>query len=244
MDIWIKLLSSAAILSALAYLIGFFGNVIADQKPYLDDRRWGTELFGVFFFVNNVAFPGIIGGAIAIYAGGLGTNVWVQLSYFLLICVCGGVFLGESIALTRKVYNLEFLFANPKQEELGQFMNSFFLDASKYIPVWLPSFIFGYILTREYATQSTAWLLIFAIEVFLSLMFQAIVYSLIGVKELPKVDVFITGGKSVIRNATLIKYNDSNVRLRLGDEVTILERSRILKIIYKRDKATVPKKTL
>lgn len=244
MDIWIKLLSSAAILSALAYLIGFFGNVIADQKPYLDDRRWGTELFGVFFFINDVAFPGIVGGIIAVYAGGWSASVWVQLFYFLLICVCGGIFLGETIALTRKVYNLEFVFADPKQKEFGEFTNNFFIGASKYIPVWLPSFIFGYILTREYTTQSTAWLLIFAIEVFLCLMFQAIVYSLIGVKELPKVDVFIAGSRSVIRNATLIKYNDSNVRLRLGDEVTILERSQISKIVYKRDKTTASKKIL
>lgn len=232
MDIWLKIFSSAASLAVLAYLIRFFGNIVADTKPFFDDRRWGAEFSGVLFFLNIIAFPGIVGGIIALYVGGLPASIWTQLFYFLLISICG-VFFWGSFALARKVYDVELQPAKPEQKDYLEFLDKFCIKITKY--TWWPSIILGYVLTREYLTQSTTWLLIFTIEAFVSLVFQAIVYSMVTIKELPEVDIFIVGGKSVIRDAKLLKYNDSNVRLRIGNQIMILEKNQIAKIVFKKE---------
>ena len=57
---WQNLLSIipiAVVVSAIVFLVKFFGKVISDQTPFADDRKWLEEISGVKFFTGYVLSP-------------------------------------------------------------------------------------------------------------------------------------------------------------------------------------------
>jgi hypothetical protein len=83
----VSLVPPAIIISAIAYLVHFFGKIISDQQPYTDDRDWYAEVSGVFFFLGTILFYGVLGVLIALWLGDLYTGHWFR---FFIVIICGG----------------------------------------------------------------------------------------------------------------------------------------------------------
>jgi hypothetical protein len=46
---WQPWIAPTILISVVAFLSRFFGKIIADQRPFSDDRVWDIELSGIFF---------------------------------------------------------------------------------------------------------------------------------------------------------------------------------------------------
>jgi hypothetical protein len=98
-----NLITPAIIISLTVFLVHFFGKIIADAKPFADDRNWEIQLSGISFFINIIVIPSVIGFAIAWNLGNLVIFVhWVNL---FLITFCLYLLWRSSALLVAKVYH-------------------------------------------------------------------------------------------------------------------------------------------
>ena len=227
----VQLLPPALLVSAAAYLTHFFGKVIADQQPFVDDRKWHIELAGVYFFVNQVVFPGILGIAAALHWGSLGTgHKW----HLFIVSVIGAFLLFTNTILGDRLYQkksaLTKIFVRMAEDEKSwENFTTVFINLSALVFPWILSIILVYVMTLEYQMGNVWWFAAMAVEVFLAYLFLALNYSL-RITKLPKVDLYVVSSKKPLRGLMLLKLNADNVRLRDKDKVILLERSQVAKI--------------
>ena len=232
----LTLLPPAIIISVVAYLVHFFGKIIADQWPYADDREWYAEISGIYFLLGTVIFSGILGVLLALWWGGLGTGHWWR---FIIVILCGSWLWTIGCLLADKVYGLRNplicfwldLLAKDEKDATAETIRDGILKFNRWVPIWLFSIIFAYILTLEYRAGSWGWLLIIGIEIFISLIFMALNYSLMRI-HLPQVDIFFANGDDPIRDATLIKVSDDDVRVKKEGQIIIISRSQVKQIDF------------
>ena len=234
----------AIIISVVAYLVHFFGKIIADQWPYADDREWYAEISGVYFFLGTVLFSSVLGVLLALWLGGLGTGHWLR---FIIVILCGGWLWTVSCLLADKVYDMknpliQFWLTLLAKDEKGATPVSIrddFLKICRWVPIWVFSIIFAYILTLECQSGSWGWIIIIGIEIFISTVFMALIYSLMRIR-LPQVDIFFANGDEPILDATLIKVSDDDVRVRKENKIIIVNKSHVQKIDFYLPKQNEP----
>jgi hypothetical protein len=232
----LTLLPPAIIISVVAYLVHFFGKIIADQWPYADDREWYAEISGIYFLLGNVIFYGILGMLLALWWGGLGTGHWWR---FIIVILCGSYLWAIGCLLAEKVYGLKNplirylldLYVKDWKDMTADKLRDGILKFDRWVPTWLFSIIFAYILTLEFRFESWGWLLIIGIEIFISLIFMALNYSLMRIR-LPQVDILFANGDDHIRDVTLIKVSDDDIRIRKEDQIMIVNRSQVKQIDF------------
>jgi len=227
-----QLIQPAILLSAIVFLIHFFGKIISDQKPFSDNRRWEIELSGVMFFANFIVLYGIIGASLAIKWNIVNSmGHWVSLFIVLFI---SGFIQFSTLYLTEQNYKiqmplLEKIRSNNKilnQEVKIPYMKK---KSTNRIVLGFSSLIFMYILISEYFIGDPLWFSIFAIEIFVSYLILAINYSLINIQPII-VDVYVAGQSEPVKQALLLKVNDDNLRLRQDDKIIILNKNKVDKI--------------
>ncbi len=256
---FLTLLPPAIIISVVAYLVHFFGKIIADQWPYADDREWYAEISGIYFLLGNVIFSGILGVLLALWLGGLGIGHWWRIIIivllgvnhwwrFIAVIICGGYLWAIGCLLADKVYGLKNplirylldLYAKDWKDTTADKLRDGILKFDRWVPIWLFSIIFAYILTLEFRFESWGWLLIIGIEIFISLIFMALNYSLMRIR-LPHVDIFFANGDAPIQNAILIKVSDDDIRVRKENQIVIVNRSQVKQIdFYPPEQGDIP----
>lgn len=227
------LIPPAILISVLAYLVRFFGKIIADQKPFSDDRGWEIEISGTFFFLI-IIFDVVLGTAGALYFGGFGIGHLIRL---IITTTLGLWLLVIGMFFVEKVYQIKY----PLIKELVKIatrgevdfkgVSNKFLSINYSLTTWIFPIIFAYIITIEYKSGSLLWMILNGSQVFLGFIFLALNYSLNKTK-LPKIDIFFTNGKNPIRNAILLKYNKDNIRIKQEERVVIVNRDFVQKIEF------------
>lgn len=230
-DNLLQLLPPALLVSAAVYLTHFFGKVIADQQPFADDRKWQIEIGGIYFFVNQVVFPGILAVAAALHWGDLGTGHWWRL---IIVSLIGGFLLFTNTLLADKRYQrtstLGKIFGRTSEEkEVWEKCTTVFIKLSALALPWLLSIVLIYVMTLEYRADNAWWFAAMAVEVFLAYLFLALNYSLRNT-SLPRVDVHLVDSKKPLQDLILLKVNSDNIRFRDKEKIILMERSRIAKI--------------
>ena len=234
----ILLIGPAVLISVLGYLVRFFGKIIADQKPFTDNRGWEIELSGISFFTNFLAIPGAFGFALAHYAGSLGAGHWI---HFIVVTLLGSWLLMVGALQAEEIYQIKFpvlqkiLTLSDKTMEWEPF-RKFVIGLNRFVPLWLFAILFCYILTLEYTAGDYIWLTVIAAGIFFNFILLALSYSL-RLLKLSKVDVYLIGLQEPLRDLVLLKTNDDNIRLREKDKVVILNKSQVLKIEIKIDQS-------
>ena len=229
----VNLIPPAVLLGVVAYLVRFFGRAITDQRPFADDRNWDIEISGIYFFLSFILFSGILGVLGALRFGTLYTDHWAR---FVIIGICitwlwllGGLY-------AKKVYGIKFLWlqsffiGDPDKEGKAEKLGESILKISRYIPLWIFSVIFIYILTLEYQSNSIGWMLFNGVEIFIGFIFMALIYSLLPLR-LPQVDIFFNDG-TAMQNVTLLKMNSDNIRIKDGDQVVVINRDQVKKVEF------------
>ena len=232
------LLTPTIIVAALAYLIRLFGKIISDQKPFSDDRNWEIELAGLFFFLNFIVAPGVVGYAAAYYLGSFGAGHWI---HFLVASFLGGWILVATIYLLQKIYQVKFpeasLFKQAKKDPTLQKLLEAMVGLNLITPQWALSIIFVYVGVLEYQSGSVPWMIYIGATLLFNFIFMASNHGL-RANLPPKVDVYLIGNPEPMKDLTLLKINEDNVRLRDNDKVIILNKSQVLKIEQKIDQRT------
>jgi hypothetical protein len=227
----IELLPPAIIVSAAVYLVRFFGKIIVDQSAFQDDRNWGIEVAGLLFFVNLVVVPGALAFALVHYVGALWMGHWM---HFLGVSILTAWLIITTTLLLEKTYQIKLplvpmLVRMPEDSEDYQAFKRAMLKADKYNPLWLIALLLSYLAILEYQSGSIVWTIFIGGEIFFCFIFMAINYSL-RTQRLAKADIYTLGNPEPMRDVTLLKINDDNVRFRDGDTVVLFNKSQILKI--------------
>jgi len=223
-----NLLPPTIAVATLAYFSRFFGKIIADQKPFSDDRTWEIELNG-FHFLLNLIVTGAIGIWLAslyqfdITAGGH----WANL---ILILVIGGALLFVSTAMTNNVYDIEM----PLMKIVAKDKASIhaWAVAGKFVPMSFVPIIIFYLLTQEYNAHNILWLAITACSALPVLIFLAFIHSLRSYKK-QHASVYFIDSRPPLLNVFILKVNPDNIRLRDGNKIIILNKSQVLYIEVK-----------
>lgn len=235
---WQPWIAPAVLLSVVAFLSRFFGKIIADQRAFADDRDWDVELSGIMFLTKLLISPGIVAVAILIYFKATIFANLTTISLFLspldyhsldlIIVFAVNIYYGAGIMiLSRERYNFPKLLPNITEEQHKKRVpaiinfNAVLLEPLAALII----FIFGI----EIMTGSILWIAAFSIEIFLSLIFFALGSSLMQY-SFPKVNIVFTGRKAPLRNVMLLKMNKDNIKVRNGDDVSIIERKEVLRV--------------
>ena len=228
----VKLVPPAILITAVAFLVHFFGKAISDQNPFCDDRKWEIEIKGINFLLNQILINAVVGVCLANYFGGFGTG---HLIRFVIVSTIGAWFFLVGGALSRKVYNTPF-FPIPSIKESMESLAEQLLKVDRVLASWFFSIILFYFLTIEYQTGYSGWLIVMIVMDFWVLTLIAISYSM-RTLNLPRVDIYFTNNKEPIRDAILLKINEDNIRIKekIDEEtyqVVILNKSNIDKIEF------------
>jgi len=223
-------ITPAILVTVVAFLIRFFGKAIADQRPFSDDRGWEIELSGLNFFIHFILVPGALAFGIIHYIGSFGGH-WTNLA---IVSVAGGLLMLSTIFLSQNKYQFKSVVELKLQGEklLGfQKFKDWVTRTNFYIPLFVFSIIFCYVLIAEYKLSSLPWLVFIGASVFTSFLGLALNFSL-RTGGLPIVDIYLIKRGKPIKDVMLLKVNDDNVRFRDGDRVIILNKDQILKIKF------------
>ncbi len=227
----LSLIPPAILISVLAYLVRFFGKIIADQKPFADDRGWEIEISGTGFFLV-IIFDVVLGTAGALRFGDFGIGHLIRL---IITTTLGLWLLIIETFFVEKIYQIKYPFIKElvKLATRGEIdfkgVSNKFLSINYSLAAGIIPIIFAYILTIEYKSGSLLWMILNGSQVFLGFILLALNYSL-NKTRLPKIDIFFTNGKTPVRNAILLKYNKDNIRIKQKERVVIVNRDFVQKI--------------
>ena len=226
---WVSLIPPAIVISAVAYFVRFLGRVIADQKPFADDRNWVIELSGIFFIFAFIIpiILGIIGG---LYLGDLGAGHWIRL--LITFSVTSWLVIVIQV-FTEKLYdipqpNIRYFLKFTENKEPKIFIDKF-IKSLRFIRLDFLVLILVYIITREYLLNNFWWIIVFSFQTIFNFILIALTYSL-SVTKLLKVTIYFIGSTHPLSKVLLLKVNEDNIRIRDKNKVVILNKDQILKI--------------
>ncbi|PIR56852.1 MAG: hypothetical protein COU72_04085 [Parcubacteria group bacterium CG10_big_fil_rev_8_21_14_0_10_41_35] len=227
----------AIIIAALVYSVKFFGKVIADQRPLVDDRSWDVELVGIHF-VLNLTVSAVIGVTIALHFPIIYSDWFVNPLIFLGISIIGAVIFMQNTILGGKIYKIKI----PILERAPLIIKNeieVLVKISKYFPRSIFEITLFYFIALGFLSHSILWLTIMSVQALFVINYIALNFSLKQIKELPKVDIYLIGVSRPIRNVMLLKVTTDSVRTRNKDVITIYNKNQILKLAIKLPKDIV-----
>ena len=229
----VSLIPPAVALALLAYFIRLFGKIIADQKPFSDDREWEIELGGIMFMI--MLAQGIVGAAAAIYGPLLLSYRWMHSVDFAIVAVLLGLTFWANAALSQRFFLIDGGTLQKNNE-----LFSFFYKLGKHAPISLVPVVLFYAGTVEYLSGSVVWIVLIWALILYTLIVLALIYSLRRMMKQERVGVdihFVDRSRKPLKNVIILKVNDDNIRLRHGDTVMIINKDQVLKL-----EMVVPKK--
>ncbi|MDD4049137.1 MAG: hypothetical protein PHI90_10080 [Clostridia bacterium] len=225
-----------------AFLIIFFGKIIADSTPFADDRKLLREIEGIIFFLLQVVSPAfgvillllIYSDLYNIVLAFNNHNLFQYLSQF-----CNDIFLQLILMAVIILVILSFWFVN---KEVNDFVyKNKAITESKY-----------YFLQKELLSFLTLVLMLFVamlyywgeyvyivpilIFLFLHLLGIAIFLSLKS-QNIGMVDVYFTedSKKEPIIECRLLRINEDNIKIMKDSTCLLINKSQIFQIVEKID---------
>jgi len=226
-----QLIPAAITLSAAAYLVRFFGKVIADQKAFSDDRNWEIELSGVGFLFNLVLIPGVLGLALS---GWFSTYQYIgHWGDFIVLGVLGAYSLLQCSLLSQKNYQIRMPIITlwktvMAEDNLGERLLSSAERIGRLVPLFIFPFIFALVSASEYRSNSPIWFIITLTDVFFALILLA-THSSLATSRPPKVRLIFRDSDQP-QEVLLLKANEDNIRVRTNDRIMIIPKDRIKSI--------------
>ncbi len=227
----IDLIPPVILVSALVYLIRFFGRVISDQKYYADDRDWDSEAAGIFFFLV-IIFGVVLGLGAAFKFGDLGIGHLVKYIVIVLLDIWlffTFLFTTEKFYKIRKKGIREYIQAITLGEIKIKEISDTFLKINQKITFWVFPIIFTYSAAIEIKSESLLWTILNISQILFGFVLLAINYSM-SKTRLPQIDIFFTNSRKPVRNVTLLKFNKDNIRTKQGEKVVIFNRNIVERI--------------
>ena len=223
---FLGLIPPAVAISLFVYLVHFFGKIIADQVPFADDRKWHVQISGAMFMLNMLS--GVIGIYLAnLYPWGIG-HWWLHLITFAVLSFIGGTLFVHNLRESSEVFNYNSKIIPLLDEKLDGFA-SFYANIGKYMGVGLIPIVLFYFGTLEFISGNFYSIILSFVFIFLIFIWSAFGYSLRKIKDIVPIDIhFIDKERQPIIGARILKFNDNNVRARVGDTVYIINRDEIL----------------
>lgn len=231
-DLLIKLIPPALAVSLLAYLANFFGKVITDQYPFADNREWHTQIMGSMFMLN-VLFGSIIGIFFAnTFPVGIG-HWWGHAATLVVFIFVGTALLFNTSRESARLFNYQKSIHEELDKKFGGLI-SWYVNIGKFLPPAIVPVIVSYLVTVEYLSGNLYWIAASFILGFYILFWSAFQYSLRKIKDIEPVTIyFIDKELESIQQARILKVNDDNIRIRVENTITILNKSEVLKIEMK-----------
>lgn len=224
----------AVIISAIVFLVKFFGKITSDQVPFADSRSWHEELTGIIFFINWVISPSVF--AYILYSEGWSFEfrIWdVFLFISWILFVINVNFLRK---LSKKFFEEDYPYerdmiqiANGLKEDSGT--RKAFVLCLRYALLLL-SPIALMILLFYYINWDVKFHYYFSLGVYIlfSFIYVAILLSL-NKKNINFVDIRLNNGE-IINNCRLLKVNQDNVRAKVNGNLCIINKNEVLSINY------------
>ncbi len=220
------IVNSTLLIGAVAYLSHFFGKVITDCKPIVDDRKWDAELSGVYYIGMYVFLPLtlllIIPQSILMnFLDSIGLNSFVAVLLQFILCSYLSVF---------QVIKSRFFYSVPT----GQIK-------------WVEKRIVEYIKKKRNFKLSIILVLLAQIQLYyssnvrlfiLGLIFCLIFYFLRAAifsydknVKLNKFNIyFIDTTIAPLLNYDLVKINDDHIKLKKDGKFMIINKNTILRL--------------
>jgi hypothetical protein len=222
-------ITPAISLAVLAYLTNFFGQIIADQYAFTDDRKWHIQIAGSWFMLNI-----IVGGTLGVWLAntlpiGRG-HWWLHLVTFIVFSLIGSALIFFNARTSNKIFNIkteQFKKIDGKYSGLA----SFYASMGKYIPVGILPIAVFYFDTLEFYSQNIYWIILFFSFGLMMFAWSALGSSFKQVEDTAPVTIyFVDKTRDPVTPARILKVNEDNIRLRVENKIVILNKGEVLKI--------------
>ena len=228
----IELVTPAIAISVLAYLINFFGKIIADQKPFADNRDWEIQLSGSYFILN-IILSGVAGVYLANTVPLLVGHWTLHLMTFFILSLMGGCLWFYTTELGNSVYNIRKK-AYEKFDAMMFNLPSSYAPYGKYISPSILSLVAFYLCTLELQSGNLYWIVISFSLTLNIYIWSALSFSLKRIEKIaPTLIHFKNQDVDPVEVDRILKINDDNIRARVGDAVVIINKDEVLKVEMK-----------
>ncbi len=226
---FLNLVPAAAIITALTYLTTFFGKVMEDQNPVVDDRKWSIELAGLMFMMS-VGLGGFIGIMLAkSWSWGLDTN-WLHFVMVVVFALLSASQYAHNFFEGSRVFNINSKKIKDIEKKNGEWLKKYGA-ISGHLGINVLSIILFYFGTLEFLSKDVYWISFTCLATFFILIFAALNFSYKRLKGLVLVEIhFADKTQETILNARILKKNDDNIRLRADNKIIIVNKSLVSRI--------------
>jgi hypothetical protein len=227
----VKLIPPAVGIAILAYFTRFFGKIIADQKPFADNREWDIELSGVMFMI--VLAQGVVGIASALYGPHPFSYHTMHIVDLLIVVLAYGFLSLVNAVMSRRFFQLGGEAFNKKIGE-NKTLLSHLHKIGKHLPIVLVPIPLFYVATIEYLSGSVIWMILIWSPILYIFITLASIFSMRIMDDRTGVDVyFVDPSLQPMKDVMVLKVNDDNIRIRHDNKIHILNKSQVLRMEQK-----------
>jgi hypothetical protein len=139
--------------------------------------------------------------------------------------------------LTEKIYGIKIpfiqdLIKTAKNNQIEFKEPSPILKLIHYSAItYLFAFLYAYILILEYQSNNVEWFISTAALVFINFNLIALFYSL-NRTRLPRVNLIFINNRRSIFDVMLLKVNKDNIRIKQGDNISIINKDQVERIEF------------
>ena len=237
----INFIPIAVIISAIVFLVKFFGKASTDQVPFADNRSWHEELFGIEFFATRLASPLIFifilysrhWNPLKFTSDDLWLFIFGIISVVMLNLASKNAFKffkddnfddGNLLSLLKKLYK------NKNDEKFEQGENLLIL---KHLVFPVVAYFMMVMLILFYEWGSYYHLLIAIIYFLFFLLSFALLLSL-KKRNILKANIkFINNEEEEIKDCRVLRINEDNINVKItNNKVIILNKSTVSRIEF------------
>lgn len=235
---FLNLIPAAVIITTLAYLTTFFGKVMEDQNPVVDDRKWSIELAGLMFMMS-MGIGGFIGIMLAkSWPWGLNTNSLHIVTVVVFILLFASQYTHNFFEGSR-VFNINSEKIKKIEEKNGGWLKIYGVISAQ-LGINALSIILFYFGTLEFLSKDVYWISFTCLAIFFILIFAALNFSYKRLRNIVFVEIYFADPtQKTISNARILKMNEDNIRLRAGNKIIIVNKSLVSRI-----EMSIPPETL
>ncbi len=220
-----QFLTPAIAAGLFVYLVSFFGKIISDQMPVVDDRKWQIQLSGIMFMANMLT--GLLGIYLALtFSWGI-HQWWLHLITFFVFAFVYASLYSYGLVEGSRIYKhrtRELIEANQKHKEARAIL----LWTGKHVGIGTLSIIIFYFGTLEYLSGNIYWMIATPVIILLMLVQAAYNFSLKSWKDIVPVTIYFTNKeKAPLKDVTILKEKEGDYRIRKGDTIMLLNKSEV-----------------
>jgi len=235
----INFIPIAVIVSIIVFLVKFFGKASADQVPFVDNRSWHEELFGIEFFATRFASPLIF--IFILYSRHwnplkfTSEDLWLFVFGFISVIMLSfasknsiNFFKDDNFDDGNIFSFVKRLFNNKNVEKFNQGEKLLVL---KHFVFPLVAYFMMVMLVLFYEWGSYYHLLIAIIYFLFFLLSFALLLSL-KKRNILRADIkFVNDREDEIKDCRVLKINEDNIKVKItNNKVLILNKSTVSRI--------------